>query len=138
VAETFVLDAFALLALFQDEPGAARVQNVIEEAQDVTRGAAYMTTVNLGEVVYGLENKRGFDGTIRGLAAIDASPIKVVDVDRSLALHAARLKAATGAGYLDCFVAALAQRLGSTVLTGDPDFEAFSEVAVEWLPLTTR
>ena len=34
----------------------------------------------------------------------------------------------------DCFAAALAQRLGAAVLTGDPDFQRLEgAVAVEWL-----
>ena len=135
--EIFVLDAFALLALFQDEPGAGRVQALIKDAQDEESSALYMTTVNLGEVVYALESRRGFDATIKGLAAIDASPVEIVNTDRYLALHAARLKASTRAGYMDCFVAALAQRLGGRVLTGDRDLEAFADVAIEWLPTSS-
>ena len=86
MAGTFVLDAFALLSLFQDEPGAVRVQAVIQDAQREP-SSVYTTTVNLGEAVYVLESRRGFDATIRGLAAIDASPITVVDTDRYLALR---------------------------------------------------
>jgi predicted nucleic acid-binding protein len=137
VAETFVLDAYALLALFQDEPGAARMQEIIEKAQQAD-DSLFMTTVNLGEIAYGLQTKRGLDATIRGLAAIAAAPIKIVDADYALALHAARLKASTGAGYLDCFAAALAENLTGTVVTGDRGFEAFTGVSIEWLPTPTR
>jgi ribonuclease VapC len=68
------------------------------------------------------------------LSAIDQAAIQIVDVDRTLALMATRLKAITGMGYADCFAAALAQRLGAAVLTGDPDFQRLEgAVAVEWL-----
>jgi PIN domain nuclease of toxin-antitoxin system len=137
MAQTFVLDAYALLALFQNEPGAARVQQMMKEAQEANN-PLFMTTVNLGEVAYGLQTKRGLDATIRGLAAIAAAPIKIVDTDYALALHAARLKASTGAGYLDCFAAALAESLSGTVVTGDRGFEAFIGVSIEWLPTATR
>ena len=132
--DIFVLDAFALMALFQDEPGAARMEALMKQARE---GSAqlHLTVVNLGEVIYGLENRRGFNAAVRALGAIDAAPIEIVDVDRPLALQAARLKASTGLGYLDCFVAALAQRLGAPVVTGDPDFAKLEGVVpVEWLP----
>ena len=131
----FALDAYALMALFQDEPGAARVQQLIQEAQSGS-ATLYMTSVNLGEVVYGLQNKRGPNAAIRALAAIEATEISVVSVDTNLALDAARLKATNGMGYLDCFVAALSNRFDATIITGDPDFEKVGGgVAIEWLPV---
>jgi len=129
----FVLDAFALMALFQDEPGAPRLQTLIREAQQ-ERSALHIAVVNLGEVVYSLQNRRGLDTAVGALGAVESSPIKIVDVDRSLALAAARLKASFGIGYLDCFVAALAQQLQATVVTGDPDFKKVESIVnVEWL-----
>ncbi len=122
------------MALFQDEPGAARIEALIKQAQE---GSAelHLTVVNLGEVVYGMEKRRDFTAALRALGAIDAAPLEIVDVDRPLALQAARLKASAGLGYLDCFVAALAQRLGAAVVTGDPDFQQVEGlVPIEWLP----
>ena len=49
-------------------------------------------------------------------------------------MAAARLKAVHPISYADCLVAALAQRTGATILTGDPDFQRFGQTAVEWLP----
>lgn len=130
----FVLDSFALMALLQDEPGAERVQALLESA---SRGEheLYMSVVSLGEVMYTIEDRRGVGAAQQALAFIDQSPVQLLDVDRSLALAAARLKAATGMGYADCFVAASAQLLDSTVVTGDLDFRQMEEeVAIEWLP----
>ena len=95
----------------------------------------FITVVNLGEVLYTTENRRGLQAAQEALAGIDQSPIQMVDVDRPLTLAAARLKAATGVGYADCFVAALAQHLGAAVVTGDPDFRQIEGVvSIEWLP----
>ena len=67
--------------------------------------------------------------------AVDQLPIEVVEVDRSLALSAARLKAGAGVGYDDCFVGALAQHLGGTIVTGDSDFRRIEDVLpIKWLP----
>lgn len=132
---TFVLDAFALLALFQDEPGASRLQALIREAQQES-SVLHITAVNLGEVVYSLQNRRGFDAAVEALGAVESSPISVVDVDLNLALSASRLKSSARLDYLDCFVAALAQQLQATVVTGDPDFKKVEAIVnVEWLPV---
>lgn len=130
----FVLDSFALMALLEDEPGADRVQALLESA---SRGEheLYMSVVSLGELMYTIEDRRGVEAAQQALAFIDQAPVQLLDVDRTLALAAARLKAATGIGYADCFVAASAQLLDSTVVTGDLDFrQAEGEVTVEWLP----
>jgi predicted nucleic acid-binding protein len=131
-----VLDSFALMALFQEEPGAAKVQELLEGAAGGEH-ELYMSVVNLGEVAYTVENRRGLEASQEVLAANDQLPIAIVDVDQELALRAARLKATTGIGYADCFAAALAQRLGAAVVTGDPDFRQVEHlVDIDWLPAT--
>ena len=133
MAARYVLDSFALMALFQEEPGAAKVQELLEGARE-DEHELHMSVVNLGEVVYTVENRRGLEASQEALAAADQLPIEIVDADRPLALSAARLKAASGIGYADCFAAALAQRLNAAVVTGDPDFRQIEHlVPVEWL-----
>jgi PIN domain nuclease of toxin-antitoxin system len=131
-AKRYVLDAFALMALFQEEPGAARVQSLIAEAES-GEAELFMTVVNIGEVVYGLDIRRGTESAVLAIGAIDDSPIVAVAVDQSLAIKAAEVKASTGMGYLDSFVVALAGKLEATVVTGDPDFEKATDVQIEWL-----
>jgi len=131
--DRFVLDSFALMALLQDEPGASQVQRLLQRA---ARGECelFMTVLNLGEVLYTVESRRGLQASQEMLAAIDQFPIEIVEVDRPMALSAARLKAAAGVGYADCFVGALAQHLGGTIVTGDPDFHRIEDVvSVQWL-----
>ena len=131
--DRLVLDSFALIALFQDEPGAAKVESLLEESSKA-QCALFISAVNLGEVAYTMEIRRGLQVAKEAMAAISQAAIEVVDVDRALALVAARLKAITRVGYADCFAAALAQRLGAAVLTGDPDFQRLEgAVAIEWL-----
>ena len=134
MADRFVLDSFAVLALLEDEAGASRVQELLKSAA-ARECELFMSVVNLGEVLYIVEGRRGLEGSQEVLAAIDQLPIGRVEVDRPLALSAARLKAGTGTGYADCFVGALAEHLGATIVTGDPDFRQIEDaVSVEWLP----
>ncbi len=95
----------------------------------------YISVVNLGEVIYLHQQRHGIDIAAQVLARIREFSVNRVEADEALALKAAQLKASTGTGYADCFVAALAQRLDAAVVTGDPDFlRREGQVAVEWLP----
>jgi len=132
----FVLDSFALLAFFQAEPGDLKVRELLERSQ---RGEIRLavTAVNLGEVAYRTERVFGLERAQEVLAKIEEYAPAVIDVDRDLALAAAHLKARYRMSYADCLAAALAQRLGAAVITGDPDFRQLEDqVAVEWLPVT--
>jgi ribonuclease VapC len=131
--ERLVLDSFALMVLFRNEPAAPRVEALLEKASS-GECELFMSVVNLGEVAYTVEIGQGLQAAKEAVAAINQAAIEVVDVDRALALVAARLKATTRVGYADCFAAALAQSLDAAVLTGDPDFRRLEgAVAIEWL-----
>ena len=131
----FVLDSFALLAFFQAETAGARVRELLEQAR-AGEIALSITTVNLGEVFYRAIRERGLEHAHEMLGRVEEFGVEIADVDLELALMAGSLKAVSGIGYADCFVAALAQRLGGAIVTGDPDFRQLEDqVAVEWLPV---
>jgi ribonuclease VapC len=129
---TYVLDSFALLAFFQNEPGADRVEELI----DLSRSGdeLVISSVNLGEVLYKSIRKRDM---LNGQAILKECldfPITVIPVDEELAIAAAIIKATTPISYADCIAAALSQRLGVTLVTGDPDFRKVTgALDVEWL-----
>ncbi len=129
----YVLDSFALLALFQSEPGADAVAQLLRDAE-AGRIQLMMTVANLGEVVYRTIREHGPDQADRVLARINEMAIDMIDVDRDLALAAATLKGSYRMAYADCMAAALAQQLDAPIVTGDPDFRQVEDlVAVEWL-----
>ena len=129
----FVLDSFALLALFRAETGGPRVRELVNKAS-ADAIALSITSVNLGEVFYRTIRERGLEQAHEMLARVGELSIEIVDVDEELALMAGALKAASGIGYADCFVAALAQRLDAAVVTGDSDFRRLEPlVTIEWL-----
>jgi predicted nucleic acid-binding protein len=129
----YVLDSFALLAFFRDEPVADTVERLLGQAQhgDIR---LVMSVANLGEVFYRTMRDFGIERAEEVLGRMDEYPIELVDVDRDLALGAAYLKGSHRMAYADCFAAALARRLDAAVVTGDPDFRQVEHlVAVEWL-----
>jgi len=133
-APPFVLDSFALLAFFQDEPGADAVSDLLLRARKGDARLA-ITVVNLAEMVYRTLREHGIARAQEVLARIEEYGIEVVEVDRDLALAAAHLKGSYRIAYADCLAAALAQRLDATIVTGDPDFaQVEGLVRVQWLP----
>jgi PIN domain nuclease of toxin-antitoxin system len=109
-----VLDAWAVLALLNDEPAAARVERVI--AADT----AVISWINLGEVIYRAIPRRGESRTLEAVHAVRRG-VRVENVDGDLVTDAARLKAAHRLSYADAFCVATAQRHDAVLYTGDPE-----------------
>jgi ribonuclease VapC len=128
-----VLDAFALLAFLQREPGHQRVRSLLDDAAS-ERVLLSMCIVNFGEVLYCLERRQGTAAADALVANVRGLPFNLADADLGLTVSAARIKAAFPVSLADAYAAALAQRLNAAVLTGDPDFQRLEGgVAVEWL-----
>jgi ribonuclease VapC len=131
----FVLDAWALLAHFDDEVGAERVREALKSAEnhECTIG---MCIINVGEVAYIIERERGLAQVHDVLAAIRSLPITVLPANEELVLTAAHIKANHRLSYAGAFAAATAQLWRGKLLTGDPELKALdgSEITVEWLP----
>lgn len=128
-----VLDAYALLAFLQDEPGADRVEKLLIDAADHEKPLK-ITSVNWGEVRYRLEKDRGAGPNDERVRALARLPLEIIAVDKSLAEVAADVKARFGIPFVDCFAAALAKISKADLLTGDPHFKAVeSEVKIAWL-----
>ena len=137
-AKVFVLDAFAMVAYFKQEPAGPRVRELLESGQ---RGESVllMSVVNWGEVLYSSREWRAATDVVNTAAILDSLPIAFRDVDRDLAFRAAQYKTRGRISFADCFAAALAYQAGATVLTGDPEFQRVEdEVRIEWLPQRAR
>jgi ribonuclease VapC len=133
VGDSFVLDSFALLALLGGEPGSDTVADLLRQAEgDDTR--LLMTWVNIGEVAYIVERRWGMGRLHTALAMVEATALETVPVERELALMAAHIKAEYPIAYADTFAAALAQRAGATLVTGDPEFEQLDDILdIHWI-----
>jgi ribonuclease VapC len=101
----------------------------------MAENSVWMSIINLGEVLYIVEREQGLLASRKALAAIEQLPLALIDVDRSLTLAAAHIKAQFPLAYADTFAVALGRQENARVVTGDPEFEAVeSLVAIEWLP----
>jgi ribonuclease VapC len=107
-----VLDASALLAFVNGEPGAEKVASVL--------GGAMISTVNFAEALTKLALKSSSLG--RALAELTDAELEVVDFDRGLAEATGGLAVSTRARGLslgDRACLALARREKATALTAD-------------------
>ena len=129
----YVLDSYAMIAYFEDEPGADRVALVLKQ---LIKGKAkgFMSVVNWGEVYYNTMREQGISEAQKVILQLDKFPIQIVDVNKELAYEAAKLKGEFRIAYADCFAVALSVKLGATIVTGDPDFKKLQErISIQWI-----
>ena len=129
----YVLDSFALMAYLNVESGTDRMINLLTQAK-VGDCQLLLCSINLGEILYMVERRRGLSKAQQTQSLIESLPIQEIPAERSLILDAAHIKASHAISYSDAFVAALAIREQATIITGDPEFKSVeSMVMVEWL-----
>jgi len=130
---TYILDAFAFMAYLENEPGAERIEQILQDVED---GKAYtfISIINLGEVIYNIERRYGLVKAQDTLALIQRMPIEILPADNQTVLAAAHIKANHPISYADAFVIIAAQKLNGIIMTGDPEFQDITELAqIEWL-----
>ncbi len=132
---TKVLDSWALIAFFEDEPAAEQVEKLLAQAA-ADRHKLLLSVVNWGEIYYNTMREVSQEAAEQKARDIAALPIDIVGVgeDLGLARQAAIFKATRKMAYADCFAAALAKLKNAELLTGDPEFKAVErEIKINWL-----
>jgi len=129
----YVLDTFAVMAYLRGEAGGEAVRDLLRRAQG-KEIALSLCLVNYGEVLYVTERAGGLEAATEAVRIVEQLPLKISSVDRALTFAAAHIKAQYPISYADAFAVALAQELGATVVTGDPEFRSVEGlVSVQWL-----
>ena len=129
----FVLDATALIAFFEDLPGAQKVEGLIGSALE-GKGELSMSVVNWGEVFYSIWRTKGNAAARKALAEIAQLPIKVIDANSELASLAVTLRAEYKMPYSGCFAAATARQRKASLVTADKNFmEIEKQLAIVWV-----
>ncbi len=130
---TKVLDSWALIAFFEDEPAAEAVEKILEQAT-AEKHKLLISVVNWGEVYYNTRREVSEAAAEQKLKEIAAMPIEIVGADEHLTKQAAIYKATKKMSYADCFGAALAKIKNAEFVTGDPEFkEVEKEIKITWL-----
>ncbi len=128
-----VLDSYAVISFLEREKGFEAVAHLFEECVQDDKHV-FLCVVNWGEVIYHAWREGGEETAHLAEEAMRALPIQLVDADKELTLHAARLKASHKMSYADCFAAALALSRKCELLTGDPEFrQVEKQVKIRWI-----
>jgi ribonuclease VapC len=130
-----VLDSWALIAFFEDEPAADDVEKLLHQASE-GKHKLLLSVVNWGEIFYSTMRAVSRQAAEEKAGEIAALPIEIVGLgdDLTLTRQAAIYKASRKMSYADCFAAALAKSKNAEFVTGDPEFkEVETEIKVNWL-----
>jgi predicted nucleic acid-binding protein len=130
-----VLDSWALMAFFEDEPAAEAVEEILDQASR-EKHRLFMTSVNWAEVYYSTMREVSQEAAEEHARIIATLPIDIVGVgdDLKLARQAAIFKADHRISLADAFAAALAKEKKAELVTGDREFEQLEkEIKVSWL-----
>lgn len=121
-----VLDSFALIAYFRDEPGAETIEKLLLSTE-IKGDRLHMTDVNYAEVKYSILKKDGPQAWIEAAKILHGLPIEFHSTSRSLAEAAADFKAHYKISLADAFAAALAKLKKAELITGDPEFKSLEK-----------
>jgi len=131
-----VLDSWALIAFFEDEPAAERVEKLLIKAEAGDH-KLLLCVVNWGEIYYNTMRTVSQDAAEQKAKEIAGLTIEIVGVDDDnleLVRQAAIYKATRRLSYADAFAAALAKIRNADLVTGDHEFKVLEgEIKIDWL-----
>ncbi len=129
----FLLDTSALLALRDNEPGAARVSQLLKDAH----GGGLLCQgcfMSLMEVFYRVWKDEGELAGREAYADCLALPIRWIHESPELLQRAASVKATHPLSLADAWIAAAALECGAVLVHKDPEFEKLPGLLEERLP----
>ena len=133
---TMVLDAHALMVLFNDERGAEEIEKILIKAESGSP-QLLMSIVNWGEIYYSIlrgASQEMADAKAHEIAGMQIELVPVDADDLELVRQAAAFKATRKMSYADCFAAALAKIKNAELITGDREFKQLArDVKIHWL-----
>lgn len=132
VRNRFVLDTSALLALRGNEPGADRVEKLIQQAN---RGqcrllVSFMTRM---EILYLTWRDEGEGPAHEALRLLDSFAIQWVTCEARILEASAYVNSRGGLSVADSWIAATAMSHDATLVHKDPEFRKFKELDQEFL-----
>jgi uncharacterized protein len=130
-----VLDSWALIAFFEDEPAADTVEEILDQAGH-EKHRLFLTSINWAEVYYSTMREVSQSVAEEYAQVIANLPIEIVGIgdDLKLARQAAIYKATHRLSLADAFAAALAKEKKAELVTGDPEFKSLeNEIKILWL-----
>jgi len=131
--KAIVLDSWAVLAYFEDEPAGEAVGEIIADAYE--KGISLMMSlVNVGEVWYIVARQTSEKEADACIDQLRQLGITFAEIDWKLARQAALFKSKHKMSFADCFAAGLAKEHNAELVTGDKEFHSVEkEIKINWL-----
>jgi predicted nucleic acid-binding protein len=115
----YVLDACSLIAYYNDEKGAEKIESLIDEVVD-GYSTASIHKINLFEVYYDLLRSSNEEKTKTSMELFAASRITIIDeITDEIMKEAARFKLSYKISVADAFALATAKLENATLVTAD-------------------
>jgi ribonuclease VapC len=132
VKNLFVLDTSALLSLRGNEPGADRVEKLLQQAtrRQCRLLVSFMTRM---EILYLIWRDEGEQQAREALRLLDSLAIEWVTCEPRILEASAHVKSHGGLSVADSWIAATAISREATLIHKDPEFQKFKELAQELL-----
>ena len=128
----FVLDTSALLALRGDEPGANRVQALLEQGKR-SRCRLFVSFMSRMELLYLIRRKEGDEAAHEALRLVDSFSIEWVSCEPEILERASRIKADGAISVAGSWIGATAIVRDAVLVHKDPEFEPFKDIPQEVL-----
>ena len=132
----YLLDACALLMIFNDEPGAQKVIDLIKQARAGNIRLS-MSIVQLLEVFYDRIYIAGIDEARSVVESILAGPIDIINtISYEVMYEAGRFKTSYSMSLADAFAAATAKSIDAVLVTKDDELRPAEEAgnfSILWL-----
>jgi len=136
--KTFAFDASSLLRFVEDEPGAVRIEELLNQAQN-GRVRLVLSAVNWGEVYYVIARLKGEDQAGFYSARFRSLPIEIIAAEWQSAERAGLFREKFHLPYADSFAGSLAAEQDAVLVTADYDFKnAADAITVEFLPVKQK
>jgi uncharacterized protein len=128
-----IYDSFALLKLFQKEPGYRKVARLLQEDRK-GENPPLIQIVNFGEIIYRTKKDFGQDAKLRVIRTVIQLGLRIISASDDLVYEAAELKGSYAISYADAFLLATALREDAAIVTGDPEFEKVESLCqIDWV-----
>ncbi|MBS4022752.1 MAG: type II toxin-antitoxin system VapC family toxin [Dethiobacter sp.] len=119
-----VLDAYAVLALIENETGSEIVESYLADE----KAEIFLSVISLGEIYYILMRRKSQQAAdeLVSIIQMDES-VRIIEATWPVVRKAATVKARGGLSYADSFVVSLALEHDAVLVTGDPEILAVSK-----------
>jgi predicted nucleic acid-binding protein len=131
--KTRVLDSWAILEWMSGrEPAGAVVGNLLADGEK-GRIKLWMSAINVGEVYYFLRKHQSSALAESWRHSSPTLPVTIEVPGMDEIWSAALLKGRFAISYADGFAAALAQKYGCPLVTGDPELRRVDRLQMHWI-----